>query len=71
VSGICADRKAAIRRLTQLTNAFSKERDNLWAALCLHFAFYSLFRIHGSLMATPAVEAGITGHVWELRELLA
>jgi IS1 family transposase len=60
-----------IRRLTRLTNAFSKKWENLWAALCLHFAYYNLCRIHRSLRVTPAMEAGITDHVWEIAELLA
>ncbi len=59
-----------IRRLTRLTNAFSKKWENLWAALCLHFAYYNLRRIHRSLRVTPAMEAGITDRVWTLRELL-
>jgi hypothetical protein len=58
-----------IRRLTRLTNGFSKKWEDLWAALCLHFACYSFCRIHRSLRVTPAMEACITDHVWELREL--
>lgn len=60
-----------MRRLTRLTNAFSKKWENLRAALALHFAYYNFCRIHKSLRCTPAMEAGITGHVWELKELLA
>jgi IS1 family transposase len=60
-----------IRRLTRLTNAFSKKWENLWAALCLHFAYYNLCRIHRSLRVTPAMEAGISDHIWTLEELLA
>jgi IS1 family transposase len=60
-----------IRRLTRLTNAFSKKWENLWAALCLHFAWYNFVRVHRSLRVTPAMAAGITDHVWEVRELLA
>jgi hypothetical protein len=59
-----------MRRLSRLTNAFSKKWENLQAALALHFAYYNFCRIHKSLRCTPAMEAGITGHVWELRELL-
>ena len=40
-------------------------------AYCLHFAYYNFCRIHRSIRVTPAMEAGITDHVWELRELLA
>jgi IS1 family transposase len=60
-----------IRRLTRLTNAFSKKWENLWAALCLHFAFYNFCRIHRTIRVTPAMEAGITDRTWELGELLA
>ncbi|MGA7236404.1 MAG: IS1 family transposase [Bryobacteraceae bacterium] len=60
-----------MRRLTRLTNAFSKKWDNLWSAYCLHFAYYNFCRIHKTLRVTPAMEAGITDHVWELAELLA
>lgn len=60
-----------MRRLTRLTNGFSKKWENLWAALCLHFAYYNFCRIHKSLRVTPAMEAEIADHVWEVRELLA
>jgi transposase-like protein/IS1 family transposase len=60
-----------IRRLTRLTNAFSKKWENLWAALCLHFAYYNLCRIHRTLRVTPAMEAEIADRVWTPRELLA
>jgi hypothetical protein len=56
---------------TRLTNAFSKKWENLWAAYCLHFARYSFCRIHKTLRIAPAMEAGITDHVWTLSELLA
>lgn len=60
-----------IRRLTRLTNAFSKKWENLWAALCLHFAWFNFCRVHRTLRVTSAMEAGIADHVWELLELLA
>lgn len=59
-----------IRRLTRLTNAFSKKLDNLKAAVALHFAYYNFCRIHMTLKCTPAMEAGLTDHVWTIRELL-
>ena len=59
-----------MRRLTRLTNAFSKKWENLWAACCLHFAYYNFCRIHRTLRATPAMEAKIADHVWDLEELL-
>jgi len=60
-----------IRRLTRLTNAFSKKWENLWAALCLHFAYYNFSRIHRTLRVAPTMEAGIADRVWGLDELLA
>ena len=60
-----------IRRLTRLTNAYSKKWENLWAALCLHFAFYNFCRIHRTIRVTPAMEAGITNQPWTLEDLLA
>ena len=59
-----------MRRLTRLTNAFSKKFENLRAAYALHFAYYNFCRIHQTLRCTPAMEAGITKSVWELKDLL-
>ena len=42
-----------MRRLTRLTNAFSKNSENLWAALCLHFAYYNFCRVHQTIRVTP------------------
>ena len=60
-----------MRRLTRLTNAFSKKWENLWAAYCLHFAYYNFCRIHKTLRVTPVMETGITSRVWTLADLLA
>jgi transposase InsO family protein len=56
------------RRMTRLTNAFSKKWENLQAAYAFWFAYYNFRRIHGSLRMTPAMQSGITGHVWGLAE---
>ena len=58
------------RRFTRLTNAFSKKLDNLKAAVSLHFAYYNLCRVHMTLRVTPAMEAGLTDHVWSVEELI-
>jgi len=60
-----------IRRMTRLTNGFSKKLENHRAAVALHFGFYNFCQLHGSLRVTPAMEAGITNHVWSVTELLA
>jgi IS1 family transposase len=59
-----------MRRFTRLTNAFSKKLENLKASVALHFAHYNFVRVHQSLRITPAMAAGLTGHVWEMEELL-
>ena len=59
-----------IRRLTRLTNAFSKKVENLRAAVALHFAHYNFVRIHRSLRMSPAMAAGVTPHLWSMSELL-
>jgi transposase-like protein/IS1 family transposase len=62
--------RMGVRRFTRLTNAFSKKWENHWAAVVLWYAYYNFCRIHKSLRVTPAMEAGITDHVWDLAELL-
>jgi hypothetical protein len=63
--------RMGIRRFTRLTNGFSKKWENHAAAVMLWYACYNLCRIHKSLRLTPAMEAGIADHVWDLAELLA
>jgi transposase-like protein/IS1 family transposase len=63
--------RTSIRRLTRLTNAFSKKWENLKAMLAIYFAYYNFCRIHSSIRCTPAMESGITNSVWSLRDLLA
>lgn len=58
------------RRFTRLTNAFSKRLEHLRAAVALHFAFYNFCRVHMTLRVTPAMEAGLTDHVWSVEELV-
>jgi hypothetical protein len=63
--------RTSVRRLTRLTNGFSKKWENLRAALALYFAYDNFCRIHSSIRCTPAMESGLTQHVWTLRDLLA
>lgn len=59
------------RRFTRLTNAFSKKVENHEASLALWFTFYNFARVHKSLRVTPAMEAGISDHVWTLADIVA
>jgi IS1 family transposase len=59
-----------MRRLTRLTNAFSKKLDNHKAAIALHFFYYNFMRIHQTLRVTPAMQSNISNHIWDWYELL-
>ncbi len=62
--------RMGIRRLTRLTNAFSKKLRNHRAATALHFAHYNLVRQHQTLRVTPAMAAGVTAEMWSMEQLL-
>lgn len=63
--------RMGMRRFTRLTNGFSKKVENLEHAVSLHFMHYNFARIHKTLRVTPAMEAGISDHVWTLEEIAA
>jgi len=63
--------RMSMRRFTRLTNAFSKKVGNHMHAISLHYMYYNFGRIHRSLRVTPAMEAGISDHVWSLEEIAA
>ncbi len=63
--------RMGMRRFTRLTNGFSKKAENHAHAVALHFMYYNFGRIHKTLRVTPAMEAGITDHVWRLEEIAA
>jgi hypothetical protein len=62
-----------MRRMTRLTNAFSKKLENLSAAVALHFMWYNFGRVHKTLSkpypTTPAMAAGVTDHIWTAVEI--
>ena len=59
------------RFTARLTSAFSKKVENHAAAVALWFAYYNFCRVHQTLRVTPAMEAGISDHVWGIEELIA
>jgi IS1 family transposase len=63
--------RMSMRRFTRLTNAFSKKVENLAYSVALHFMYYNFCRIHQTLRVTPAMEAGVADHVWDIKEILA
>ena len=63
--------RMGMRRFTRLTNGFSKKLENHGHAVALYFMHYNFCKIHQTLRVTPAMEAGITDHVWSFEELIA
>jgi len=61
--------RMGMRRFTRLTNGFSKKFENHAHQVALYFFHYNFCRVHSSLRVTPAMEAGLTDHVWTLTEL--
>ncbi len=63
--------RMSMRRFTRLTNAFSKRIDNHCHALALYFVWYNFVRIHTTLRVTPAMAAGVTDRLWEMKDIVA
>jgi IS1 family transposase len=59
-----------LRRFTRLSLGFSKSLDHLKAAVSLYMAFFNFVRVHQTLRVTPAMQAGLTDHIWTVQELL-
>jgi IS1 family transposase len=58
------------RRFTRLTNAFSKKFENHVAPVALYVAHYNFCRVHETLRVTPAMQLGVTDHIWTIGELV-
>jgi IS1 family transposase len=58
------------RRLTRLTNAFSKRLPNFEAAVALNFAYYNFCKRHIAIRMTPAMAAGVESSIWTVAELV-
>lgn len=62
----------SMRRFTRLTNGFSKKIENLEAAVALFYVHHNFARPHTTLeRGTPAMAAGVSNHVWSIREIVA
>jgi len=59
------------RRMTRLTNAFSKKAENHAHMMAIYFMHYNFVRIHQTLRVTPAMAAGVTDKLWEMNDLVA
>lgn len=58
------------RRLTRLSNGFSKKFKNHYAAISLYATHYNFCRVHETLRVTPAMQLGIADHIWSVEELV-
>ena len=58
------------RRLTRLSNGFSKKFENHCAAIALYATHYNFCRVHETLRITPAMQLGVADHVWTIGELI-
>jgi IS1 family transposase len=70
VERLNATTRLHMRRLTRLTLAFSKKRENFEAAVGLHFAYYNFVKRHNTLRCTPAMAAEVTPSFWSVGDLL-
>ena len=59
------------RRMTRLTNAFSKKAENHAHMMAIYFMHYNFVRIHQTLRITPAMAAKVTGKLWEMSDMVA
>jgi IS1 family transposase len=62
--------RMGMRRFTRLTNGFSKKIENHAAMVAIHAVYYNFARVHKTLRVTPAMEAGLSDHVWSLEEIV-
>jgi hypothetical protein len=60
-----------MRRFTRLTNAHSKKIENHLHAFALHSVFYNFAKVNQAIRVTPAMEAGISDHIWSMEEVAA
>jgi hypothetical protein len=60
----------SMRRFTRLTNAFSRKVTHHAAMVAIFFTYYNFCRVHKTLRVTPAMEAGLTDHVWAVEEIV-
>jgi len=63
--------RMGMRRFTGVTNGFSKRVENHAYMVALYFVHYNFARVYRTLSVTPAMEAGVSDHVWSIEEIAA
>jgi IS1 family transposase len=70
VERLNATTRLHMRRLTRLTLAFSKKRENFEAAVGLRLAYYNFVKRHSTIRCTPAMAAGVERDFWSVGDLV-
>ena len=60
-----------MRRYTRLTSGFSRKFRNHEAATALNYFAYNFIQIHRTLRMSPAMAAGVTDKLWDVKDLVA
>jgi hypothetical protein len=63
--------RVGMRRYTRLTNAFSKKIENHAYAVAVYYMHYNFVPRHQTLRVSPAMEAGVTDHLWTIEDILS
>jgi IS1 family transposase len=62
--------RMSVRRMTRLTNAFSKKIENHEHAMAIHYFHYNFIRLHSKFRTTPAVMAGVAERPLTMADLV-
>lgn len=60
-----------MRRLTRLTNGFSKKAENHGHMVALYTTWYNFVRQHKTLRCSPAMAAGLSSTLWSMGDVVA
>src|SRR5258708_8477180 len=63
--------RTKMRRYTRLSNGFSRKLQNHAAATALNYFAYNFIQIHRTLRTSPAMAAGVTDRLWDVKDLVA
>jgi IS1 family transposase len=63
--------RTSMRRYTRLSNGFSRKIENHMAAVAINYFAYNFIKIHSTLRVSPAMAAGVTGHLFDVSDLVA
>jgi IS1 family transposase len=61
--------RMSMRRFTRLSNGFSKKIEMHAHAIAVHFMHYNFARVHSAHRVSPAMQAGVTDHLWNAEEI--